>query len=365
VRIFANHSYSIRFLSYSPYRVKDFDKIVDLESLQKVSQRNFRPGQVVNNFIVNSHGFLSSELPYEKKINDYRIVFLGDSFLTGVTPYKYNFVHLTEEQLNQDKHTFRNVNFQTINLGMPGAGTGIYRKQFEVEGYKYHPDLVIVSFFVGNDFTDDFNNKKRINNLIKIDNNRFLKVIYESRLLATIINLYKIRFFSTYKENIKTTNVGQILGASDKNFDSSYSPFKPFFSKNIFLNIESDRLLGLVPNSWYYQDLKLVENNLITIKKIVHQQRSDLLLMIIPDNMQVDRKLLEEVIQKNKKKATDLDIKFPQNTLKKILDKNKIKYIDLLPYFLKESKPELLYQPQDTHFNSIGNEKTASLNKYY
>ncbi len=106
------------------------------------------------NFKLNSLGFKDEEFS-EKKEKVYNILGIGDSFSFGVVPYQYNYLTLIESQLNQ-----QNANFEVLNMGIPSIGPKEYLSLLVQEGLIFQPDMVLLSFFTGNDF--DQSDKRKL-----------------------------------------------------------------------------------------------------------------------------------------------------------------------------------------------------------
>lgn len=87
VRVFARHSYGVKFYTSTFDESKNFDDFDSWEDLLHVSHCPHQPGTAINGFVLNSHGFLSPETSYGKKDNQKRIVFVGDSYAVGFVPY--------------------------------------------------------------------------------------------------------------------------------------------------------------------------------------------------------------------------------------------------------------------------------------
>ncbi len=90
---------------------------------------------------INSKGLRDYEFSYKKPNNIYRIIVLGDSVTFGHgVEISQTYVKLLEKKLN---FKFSNK-FQIINTGIPGYNTKKEADYFEVELYKYNPDMVLV-----------------------------------------------------------------------------------------------------------------------------------------------------------------------------------------------------------------------------
>ena len=89
----------------------------------------------------------------------------------------------------------------------------------------------------------------------------------------------------------------------------------------------------------------------------VRASGSDFMVMIIPDDYQVDRSLLQRALAFNGLDADDMDVDLPQQCLKEFLEKDQIDYLDLLPVFRKHNKR--LYLRNDEHWNIEGNRAAA------
>lgn len=96
-------------------------------------------------FRINSKGFRGPEYPYEKPDNEYRVLFLGDSFTEGyMVKEEDHFANVMKRQLNNLK-IFKHV--EALNSGTAGWGTDQELLFFQNEGKKYKPDLTILMFY--------------------------------------------------------------------------------------------------------------------------------------------------------------------------------------------------------------------------
>jgi hypothetical protein len=102
-------------------------------------------------FVTNSKGFRSTkEFAYAKPPGTLRVLALGDSHTQGYeVRQEATFSAAVERYL-----AFRNVKAEVINTGVSGFSTAEELVLLENEGYKYHPDLVVLGFSP-NDYEDN------------------------------------------------------------------------------------------------------------------------------------------------------------------------------------------------------------------
>src|ERR1051326_4515645 len=100
-------------------------------------------------FHINSWGHVSDdEYPLEKPANEYRIAAVGDSFTANINN-TVRWPALLEERLNKNPEWLRFVHgkrTRVINLGRDGIGIVQMDKVLLLDGMRFSPDLVILSF---------------------------------------------------------------------------------------------------------------------------------------------------------------------------------------------------------------------------
>jgi len=102
---------------------------------------------------INSLGLRDREIPYEKPANRKRVLILGDSFMEAMqVGFDDSFSNLLQTTLGK---TLPEDSVETINAGRSGMGTAEEYLWYVSEGFKYKPDLVLLAFYVGNDFRDN------------------------------------------------------------------------------------------------------------------------------------------------------------------------------------------------------------------
>lgn len=119
----------------------------------------------------NRFGFNDRDYALDKPEGTFRILVVGDSFgWAGGRDGNYTEVL---EALLTERYGERRV--EVINSGYPMTHTGEQLAMLRKFGLQYDPDLVILGFFVGNDFVDSDRHRKRIvvnDTIIDVDRRR-------------------------------------------------------------------------------------------------------------------------------------------------------------------------------------------------
>ena len=281
-------------------------------------------------FKLNSLGFKDKEFT-EKKENIYRIIGIGDSFTFGVVPYEYNYLTLLESQLQRAGY-----NIEVMNMGICAMGPKEYLSLFVSEGIKFKPDMLLLSFFIGNDFFDSINSDSK----------------WHSYSYTTSFIYYLITLWSNYEATII-------------NSDGDYCDECPIFDKKTYLEIEGERSFVFVEgNKLFVKSLNSALYYLSSINDICKKEHIEFVVVIIPDELQMDRVLQNEVIDiyYPKLNKSEWNITLPNTMLSDRLQKLGVKYIDLYSSFSTKSA-ERLYRVRDTHWNIAGNQLAANIIK--
>lgn len=280
-------------------------------------------------FKLNSYGFKDEEFS-EKKENVYRIIGLGDSFAFGVVPYKYNYLTLLDSLLDQ-----QNTNVEVFNMGIPAIGPTDYLSLLLREGLSFQPDMVLLSFFTGNDFNESRERK-----------------LFEYSYVASLLH---------YIMNIRLKYEGRIIHAK-----AEYCDECPSATHEEFFKIERERsLIYQEENKQFPEMLDRALYYLNTIKEICKKKDIDFVVVIIPDELQINQDLWKEIRASFPDIESDKwDITLPNRMLSKELDNLGIDNIDLYKYFAGASS-QRLYRTRDTHWNIAGNKLAADVIEKY
>jgi hypothetical protein len=289
-----------------------------------------KPHAELYGFHLNSGGFSDTE--FTAPPGDYRIIGLGDSFAFGIVPHDYTYLTKLEEKL---KAHVGNVSL--FNMGISQTNPSDYYTILTQEGADLKPDMVLLSFFVGNDF--DVPRKPWY---------RYSYVLTALNYIAKVS--WKVRDFTGHEPYCDSCNT---------------------FDRTEYLRIEKDRL-----NSWEYH---IPENGqypggeksnfagsisaLLRTRDYTKAQGARFMVVIIPDEMQVDKTLQQDLVKTYYANAGKLpyDVMTPTKMLIQELKKNNIEYIDLQTAFRDSIPSRQLYKPSDSHWNIAGNAFAADV----
>ena len=313
----------------------------------------------------NQFGFNDRDYSLQKKPGKYRILILSDSF-NWAGGKDGNYTALLEKKFAQ---YYQNSQVEVINAGYPGTHTGEQLALLKKYALQYHPDLVILGFFVGNDFIDAKPNRKRIivNDIyIDIDKRKELKIfgypiINQSRLLLFIQQKYKVfrEAKKAQKQSVLPYQVQFVINQAEP----EKSP--GILSLETFLATEKTRLdfckrQDLQKGVWN-GNINYILQSIDEMNRLLKQQNTQFIVAIYPDEFQVNPNLLNQITQKHELNLSKYDPNCMQNILIPHLQSQQITYIDFRPRFHAEQKQRPLYLLQEPHWNSAGNQLAAEI----
>lgn len=284
---------------------------------------------------LNSQGFQGPEFTQEKPANTYRILSIGDSFTFGILPVQYNYNSRIERQLNRQLAN-QGKQFQVINMGIPGIGPRDYLAILNNEGIKLSPDMVMVSIFIGNDTLE-------------------AEIAMEQK--RDWYTYSHVLSFFNYVVQVQKKYEGKVYGPN-----ATYDDDKPSLAADKFLEIQTGRAAIFVKDQ--PEALEAFNNQveyIKQIKKICDSKNIKLLVVLLPDETQINPQLQQQVVANAKINIQNLDISQPNRLFAEVFTKENINYLDLLDGFLAASKEENLYKPRDTHWNIAGNRVASRL----
>ena len=281
-------------------------------------------------FILNSKGFKDTEFRSEKVNGTRRFVGIGDSFAFGTVPYKYNFLTVFEEEWNRAQTASP---IEVFNMGIPGTSPRQYLSVLIKDALPLQPDVALVFIYIGNDFIE-----------------------IKKPLLQHSFVIAAGKFVLDFIRHVEG-------GATPHSRTSEYKNDAPTLSVDKFLQIETGRsdiyaqgskmLAERLPRVMYFVD---------EIHRVCKEKDIALYIVLIPDEVQIDRKLQQDVLAALRLTSDELDFDQPNKRLAQELQGRGIKHLDLLPAFRDASREAgRLYIPRNTHWNIEGNRLAAAL----
>jgi hypothetical protein len=137
----------------------------------------------------------------------------------------------------------------------------------------------------------------------------------------------------------------------------------PRHSEETYLEIEARRIQICLRTRrpWFDQRSSEVLGVLSRFRDEVRAAGSEFVLVMIPDEFQVDPLLLGQLLRHLALDPAEIDPDYPQRRLAVLLDRHGIEYLDLLPVFRDRSATERLYWLRNTHWNVAGNALAAEV----
>ncbi|MFC1646378.1 hypothetical protein ACFL2Y_04275 [Candidatus Omnitrophota bacterium] len=299
-----------------------------------VTGYRMRPGISINNFTVNSHGFMDVKRTHNKQDGYTRIAFIGDSFVIGLVPFEKNFTSVIKNFADRSA-----IKTEVLNTGIIGADPRMYSALINNYATSMNVDIVCVVFYVGNDITQshpDFKSSSLFGTVMQNLRKPYLigfskEYCYVYRALRALNRYVRHRYF-------------------DKSHEGMYSP-------ETFLSIKYRRLVNfkIKKNSFMRTCYKEAIKNLLLMAQDARNNNMEFFVVLAPDELQVNADLRTALEKKYRIKTHEYDFDQPQDIIAKQLKRNGIKVLNLLPVLKGRSSSDSLYIKNDTHWNEEGN----------
>ncbi len=306
---------------------------------------------------VNSLGFRDREHSIEKPTGTCRILGIGDSFVYGDVRLKDNFLRVTESEL-ADRLSERRPSVEMVMMGLGGYSSENALGLLRSGVLDLSPDIVILSFFVGNDVTG-----------IPTRGRVYGGKLYYVGSSQPVLNvLRKLRLFQLSESAVR--QLGSIVAqrrlsggpeasaeVETGNTDEEGTAIGSFPWED-FVMIQSRRLpVFLSPP--HRRTLKLwekAEGYLLEFDRLCREAGVPWILHVIPSEVQVDPETRRLVLEALSLPEEAYDFDAPQRRLHDFADAHGITIVDPLPELrAQHSRNDRLYIPNNTHWNVKGN----------
>ncbi len=335
-----------------------------------------RPYAVYGNDQANQYGFNDRDYPEERTPGTCRILFLGDSFnwMGGQTEnYTAVLEALFESRFGPDR-------VEVISAGYSMTHTGEQLALYRKFGARYHPDLVVLGFFAGNDFYDALPNRRRIVFAgVPTDvflNRDFYTVVFGRPFLLRSRVLNFIKGFTEYqaawwehrkdllaaagrRSQASLDDFPEIVDRSPVTRPSTFSTPSPGYAESLRLRFE---FCDPKREAQYRGNVEYIERAIRELARFVHEHGSRFILSIFPDRAQISGQLRDFVAHSEGRDSSSFDWNRPQELLAALSRRGEITRFDLTgPFRLAHERGWSLYLSNDTHWNREGNRLAAEL----
>jgi lysophospholipase L1-like esterase len=344
---------------YRYHQVLGWEKIPNSSGKFKSSEYRF-------SVRYNAKGLRDQDYSYKKTPGIFRILLLGDSFVEGYgVEAEQIFGEVLEKKLNTNLRKYSQI--QVINAGTGGYSTAQELLFFQKEGRKYQPDLVILSFYVD----DTYNNAHQSsgifgNPFFSLSDNKIKLHLPSLKKDTSASNRYLTQEnsnpISYIKKWLRSHSALYILSVNliFENFPRLKQPF-------IKLGLIGE---GKVPPEFRLafsredeQEPWLITEGIIArLNEEVQKEKARLIILFIPNQIQVYPEDWERKKEFYGIKEADLDLRKSNKKLKDICMNLKIDFIDPTDIFRRQAQEgSRLYYKFDGHLNREGHALVAKL----
>lgn len=269
--------------------------------------------------------------------SDLVVAVIADSFGIGVVPYAENFVTKAEARL-RGVFGQRYDRVAIHNFGVPAIGLEEYAHLLEAEVAATNPALVALCIFVGNDITSDTAFGAPGPGRFTLQ--EWLVVELPRRLLA--------------RQRAPEYVAGLALAGEDA--PRTMEP--PAFAPEAYLALEARRLDVTNPKGRHVA--RRYDRFFTGLSWFRAQLGDRLLLLVFPDEFQVDDELWEKVLARQRTPAEHVR-DLPQQRISAWATRHGVELVDTTAALRAAHRTAPVYAPRNTHLNVKGNEVAGSL----
>ena len=318
----------------------------------------------------NEFGFNDRDHSHARDSGTARVLVLGDSFNWTFGP-DGNYVGVLERLLAS---AFPGRPIEVINAGYPQTHTAQQLAVLRKFGMQYEPDLVVLGFFVGNDFFDSDPDRFRIvvggmtTDIRPRD--EFYRVafgqplVWRSRLFLFFQerwNEFRRVDASERKQLTTPARVEHVRGItpSARERSRAAAPIAEAYLDWLQRRIEFARS-SQVPRFRRHEGY--VYESLLAMRDLLAENGIDFVVAAYPDAVQIDPKLQGAVAKRTGVDRSAYEWTRAQRLLGNFCAEHDIEYHDFLPAFREASRRGWnLYLVNDSHWSAAGNVLAAEL----
>ncbi len=296
----------------------------------------------------NARGFRGPDYAEAKPANTVRIAVLGDSMIAALSVDE----HETAVGILQAKlaERFPETNWEVINFGVSGSSTWQECIVYQEEARKLDPDLVVCSFFTGNDLADN-STRLTSNPRIYFDFNgegELVKLPLSSGRAGLSRWLNTNSRFYVWQKGAKKS----LRAANTTSGPPSLSPGHLIYASNPDENVK---------HAW-----SLAEAALGKLKSAVAADDREFMLFLMPNAADVYANVFEGVCEAAKPRGFEMEQDLPTRRLAEIAEASEIRFLSLVDRFRAAApssdcdlEAEWLFHKGRWHLDENGNRLVA------
>ena len=323
---------------------------------------------------VNPTGFRDRDHDPVKPPRTLRILGIGDSHVYGDVAMHDNFLRVTERKL-ADILPPAAGSPEMVMMGVPGWGISNCTGALVSEGLPLHPDLVVLALSVGTDVTGIPITAEIIQGNLQFTGSEdpLHDALRSSRLFVLAEQIYLHRIMDSIRgavSALRGSASGDASAAENRNAEDQSAKvdvaieqggnggggggngisrgYLRFISKQL-------PLYALADDPDMAELWRLLEAELTEFDEACRRADLPWMLLVVPEEIQVDRGLRLRALDRLGAKAEDYDFDRPQKRLAAFAAGRDVPVLDPMPMLRDRQRPDArLYIPENFHWNERG-----------
>ncbi|HKQ60820.1 MAG TPA: SGNH/GDSL hydrolase family protein [Candidatus Polarisedimenticolaceae bacterium] len=285
-------------------------------------------------------GFRGPDRPYERPAGVRRLALIGDSIVAAIGCQEEDTAAAVLERLLRASQP--EVRWEVLNFGVSGSSTGQELVLWRELASRYHPDLVVVGYFAGNDFAD---NSRRLTQSPRI----YFRLDDAGRLEQLPLATVRKRASAWLDEHSRLYVLQKY--AKDLLKQRTFDALRPLESGAQIFRVDDG---GELAGDWAL-NLKLIEE----FRDDVERRGTPFALALFPCGAQVDPEVWKRLLERAGALAPALDAEHPERRIAAFCAEHGIPLIPMLEEFRRAPRETPLFFQGDGHFSEAGNRLAA------
>ncbi len=283
----------------------------------------------------NSLGFYDEEWTAQAAPGVRRVAVLGDSYTVGMVPFADNYVTIADESLGPG--------IELLNLGIVHTSVPEYVEVLRSEALRLRPELVVLSFYIGNDIHEDW-----------------ATGFFTSAGSKTVHALRVLLLVSRSSEPYQQVMSGEAMIREEP--DGTRTEL-PLMTEEKHVDREWKHLDALFRDPPHHRTRRAWRDTERAIRDFVALCRAQglpVVATIAPDEIQVVPALFERVAREHGEPTSAFDLEYPNRRLAALFAELGVPVLDFLPALRAAEAQAPTYHLRAVHWNRHGNAAAAA-----